>query len=179
MHSYTNDVVVPIIKSGESTIIKSMGSAIMKEGKMVERLTNEETLMYNIFNGVNTQGKVEVMGHSTVQIVSSTIRNHSSVAGNQPRLKSIVKLKVVVLDTVGNPSNELIASEMNQIVSDQFNRMFKEVQQQEADIFGLGQYFRDDYSRLQLVNWRTDYLPLMKVDLHVKTIVRNTGNLVP
>ncbi|NBD24076.1 Ger(x)C family spore germination protein [Paenibacillus sp. T1] len=177
IHSYTNDVVIPMIKSGDSTVIKSTGSAIMKNGKMVGKLTNEETLLYNVFNGVNTQGKIEVMGHATVQIVSSRIGNRSSLEQDQPRLRSTVHLKITVMDTRGNPSMVLIKKELQELVTREFMLLFQKVQKAGADVFGLGQHFRDDLTRPQLARWRTDYLPNMKVDLHVKTIVRNTGNL--
>lgn len=58
-----------------------------------------------------------------------------------------------------------------------FEEMFKIIQKTDADIFGLGQHFRNDLSRTQLTEWRAVYLPKLKIDLTVNTIIRNTGNL--
>ncbi|WP_219838723.1 Ger(x)C family spore germination protein [Paenibacillus sp. R14(2021)] len=177
IHSYTNDVAIPLIKSGDTTILQSTGSAIMKNGKMVSKLNNEQTLLYNVFNGLSTQGKIEVTGHGTIQIVSSRIRNRGYFIGEQPHLKSTIYLKVILLDTRGNPSTDVIKSELKTIVLQRFKQMFTTIQRSKADVFGLGQYFRNDLTRAELANWRSDYLPRIQIDLEVKTVVRNTGNL--
>lgn len=75
IHSYTRDVVLPVIQSGETTAIQSTGSGILENGRMVGRLNNEQTLLYNVFNGISLDGKIEVTGKATVQIVNSHIRN--------------------------------------------------------------------------------------------------------
>ncbi|MFC4807760.1 Ger(x)C family spore germination protein [Paenibacillus sp. GCM10023250] len=177
IHSYTHDVVIPIVKSGDTTIIRSVGSAIMKNGKMVGRLNNEETLLYNVFDGMNTQGKIEVMGHATVQITSSRIWSKGSIRDGKPQLRSTIHLKVVVMDKRGDPSPEMIKSELRKVVSERFEKIIAKVRHTEADIFGLGQHFRDELQRPQLAKWRTAYLPRLQVELQVKTIIRNTGNL--
>lgn len=177
IHSLTHDVVLPVIVSGDSTIFQSKGSVILKNGKMAGRLTNEETLLYNLFNGVNTQGKIEVMGRATVQIVSSRIRIRHSFVHNQPRMTSTVNMKVILLDTRNDPSAELIKSDLRKLLTERFTQLFMKTQQVDADIFGLGQHFRADLSRKQLEAWRTEYLPRLKMDVRVKITIRNTGNL--
>ncbi|REE89016.1 Ger(x)C family germination protein [Paenibacillus taihuensis] len=177
VHSYTNDVVLPIIKAGDTTILESTGSAIMKNGVMVGRLTNEQTLLYNVFNGDNLMGKIEVMNHATVQIVSNRLRCRGRFQQGKPILKSTLYLKVIIVDTTGNPSTEKIKTELKILVTDRFNEIFKIVRRDKADIFGLGQHFRDDFSRKELSQWREKYLPQLQIELDVKTVVRNTGNL--
>nr|WP_227871954.1 Ger(x)C family spore germination C-terminal domain-containing protein [Paenibacillus albus] len=177
VHSYTNDVVLPVIKSGDTTVLESTGSAIMKNGAMVGRLKNEQTLLYNVFDGNNMMGKIEVMGHATVQIVSSRIRNRGEFKGGKPLLKSTLLLKVIIIDSKGNPSTELIKSELQTLVKARLDQIFKKIQQDQADIFGLGQHFRDDLPRQELAKWRTKYLPQLQIEFKVKTIVRNTGDL--
>ncbi|SFD77861.1 germination protein, Ger(x)C family [Paenibacillus catalpae] len=177
IHSYTNDVVLPIIQSGHSTAIQSVGAGILKNGKMVERLTNEQTLLYNVFDGNSMQGKIEVMGKATVQIVNSRIRNQSRFVSQKPELNSKLYLKVIVMDAIGNPSMEEIKTELQGLLQRVLNEIFNKIQRVQADIFGIGQHFRDNLSRDELAQWRTEYLPQVKIKLEVHTIIRNTGNL--
>jgi germination protein, Ger(x)C family len=177
IHSYTNDVVLPIIQSGHSTTIQSVGSGILKNGRMVGRLNNEQTLLYNVFDGNSLQGKIEVMGKSTVQIVSSHIRNHSSFVNQKPELNSKLYLKVVIMDTVGSPSTASIETELQVLLQRVLDQIFIKIQRANADIFGIGQHFRDDLTRSELAQWRTQYFPQVKIKLDIQTVIRNTGNL--
>lgn len=177
IHSYTHDSMMPIIKSGETTALESMGSAIMKNGRMVGRLSDKETLLVNVINGQSVHGKIEVMGDSTVQIVSSRIRQRSSFANGVPRLRSTLDLKVIILDSGSDDSTDRIKSDLQKLVQERFEHLLRKIQASEADILGLGQHFRSDLTRPQLAKWRTDYLPNLRFDLHVKTVIRNTGNL--
>ncbi|MCK9861138.1 Ger(x)C family spore germination protein [Paenibacillus sp. ATY16] len=177
IHSYTNDVVLPIIKSGESTAIQSMGSGILKNGKMVGRLNNEQTLLYNVYDGNSLDGKIEVIGKATVQIVSSRIHNESKFVSGKPVLNSELKLKVIILDVIGNPTVDVIKTELQILLQRVMDQIFRKVQLANADIFGIGQHYRDDLPRTELAQWRTKYLPEAKINLEVKTTIRNTGNL--
>lgn len=177
IHSYTNDVVLPIIKSGDSTAIQSMGSGIIKNGKMVSRLNNEQTLLYNVFDGNSLDGKIEVMGKATVQIVSSHIHNESKFVNNLPVLNSELSLKVIILDVLGEPTMEVIKMELQNLLQHILNQIFLKIERVKADIFGIGQHYRDDLPRTELAQWRTKYLPEAKINLEVKTTIRNTGNL--
>ncbi|NOU65124.1 Ger(x)C family spore germination protein [Paenibacillus sp. LMG 31461] len=177
IHSFTNDVVIPIIKSGKTTAIESTGSAIMKNGKMVGRLTNEETLLINVFNGKQTQGKIEVMGKATIQIVSNELSYRSSFENNQPLLKTKLRLKVILLDTQGDLSSAAIKDELSKLVIERFETLFEKIRLGGADVLGIGQYFRHELTRSQLEDWRTKYFPNLKTDLEVSTSIRNTGNL--
>ncbi|KRE93412.1 spore gernimation protein GerC [Paenibacillus sp. Soil766] len=177
IHCFTNDVVIPIIKSGKTTAIESTGSAIMKNGKMVGRLTSEETLLINVFNGKQTQGKIEVTGKATVQIVSNHLTYKSSFVNDQPLLKSNLKLKVILLDTQGSTTSASIKDELSKLVMERFETLFEKIKLGGADVLGVGQYFRDELMRSQLEEWRIQYFTKLKIDLEVSTSIRNTGNL--
>ncbi|MCM3628416.1 Ger(x)C family spore germination protein [Paenibacillus glycanilyticus] len=177
IHSYTNDVVVPIVKSGESTTIESMGSAILKNGRMVSRLNNEQTLFYNVFDGKSLEGKIEIMGHSTVQIVSSSIKNNGRFENNKPVLDSVLKLNVTILDTSGQTSIKDFQTKLKKLLDHEMDQIFQKMKRANADIFGIGQHFRNELPRTELAQWRSKYLPDARINLDIKTTVRNTGNL--
>ncbi|MCD9025281.1 Ger(x)C family spore germination C-terminal domain-containing protein [Cohnella silvisoli] len=177
IHSFTHDVAIPIVKSGKSTVIEHIGSAMIKNGKMVDRISSDETLLFNAFNGESAQGKIEVLDHASVLIVNNTIKNRSKLTNNRPYLKSKIKLKVSLLETRGNPSNQVIKDELVKLLTKRFNRMLTKVQTREADILGLGQFFRNKIRRDQLQHWRTDYLPYLKMDFQMDIVIQNEGNL--
>ena len=177
VHSYTRDTNVSIIKSGKDTAIEHTGSAILRNGKMVARINSDETLLVNAFKGQSAQGKVEWGSHVSALIVNEKLRNKSSLVNNRPYMKSVMKLKVVVLETMGDPTPEEIQNELETILTEHFNRMFKKIQASEADILGVGQEFRILIPRKELENWRTDYYPHLKMDFSVQVEIENEGNL--
>ncbi len=177
MHSYTRDTALPIVKSGRNTSIKHIGSAVIRSGKMVEEITPDETLLFNAFNRESTQGKIEVMDHASVLIVKNTTKHKSKLIDNKPQMDSDIYLKVVILETRENPTSDSIKEELKTLLNERFNHMFKNIQEKEADILGLGQYFRTKIPREQLKRWRTDYYPQLELNLSVHIDIQNEGNL--
>ncbi|WP_054027377.1 Ger(x)C family spore germination protein [Bacillus sp. FJAT-28004] len=177
IHSYTRDVAVPIIRSGTSTVVQHVGSAVIKNGEMVAQINPDETLLFNAFSGESTQGKIEVSNHASVLIVSNSITNKSMMSNDMPILKSKIKLKVVILETQGKPTSEAIKYELEDMLKKRFDQMFAKLQASGADILGTGQYFRNKIPRAKLKNWRTQYYPELKLELQVDAIVESSGFL--
>ncbi|WP_053374933.1 Ger(x)C family spore germination protein [Paenibacillus sp. FJAT-27812] len=177
IHSYTRDVAIPVIRSGKTTVVQHIGAAVVKNGKMVAQINPDETLLFNAFNGESTQGKIEVSNHASVLIISNAITNKSLMVNSMPILKSNLKLKVVILETKGNPTTETIKQELEDVVKQRFDQMFAKLQKSGADILGTGQYFRSELSRAELKNWRTKYYSELKLELQVDAIIENTGFL--
>ncbi|MFD2329650.1 Ger(x)C family spore germination protein [Cohnella sp. GCM10020058] len=177
MDSYTRDVVIPTLKPGQTTTIESTGAAVIKKGKMVGTIGSEESLLYNLFKGTGTQGKIEVMDRATVKVVSDRLTQSSSLKNGKPIIDCLLHLKVTVLETVGTPSESEIKRELDEQLSKRFQSMLRSTQTNEADILGLGQLFRDKLSRDNLKNWRSNYYPRMKVNIRVHVIIQNEGLL--
>jgi len=177
IHSYTHDVAIPIIISGKSTNIVHVGSAIIKNGKMVERINNDETLLFNAFKGESTHGQIEVMTNASVLIIGNSMDIKSKMKGKQPFMEGKVNLKVVVLETRDDPSREFIKKELNAHLSKRFSHMLEKIQKSEADILALGQYFRTYIPRSELKNWRNEYYPNLKMDIQFQIDIQNEGYL--
>ncbi|MBA2941111.1 Ger(x)C family spore germination protein [Paenibacillus sp. CGMCC 1.16610] len=175
IYSYTNDIAIPIIKSGQSSPCDYIGSSVIRNGKMVEQITSDETLLYNAFNKESTQGKIEVMDHASVLIVSNSMKYNSELVDNKPYMHTQIKLKVVVLETKGNPSQTLIIQELEKLITERFQMLFSKIQKSEADILGIGQRFRTIIPRKDLQNWRTEYYPQLKMELQFHTDIQNEG----
>lgn len=177
IHSYTRDVAIPIIGTGRTTAIEQSGSAVIKSGKMVEQISSNETLLFNAFEGESTQGKVEVMEHASVMITGNSMHHKSVLVDNKPFLKTRVNLKVVILETKGETSTTLIKEELKTLLTERFNKMFAKIQKSEADILGIGQFYRNKISLKELKNWRSDYYRNMKMDIQFEIDIQNKGYL--
>ncbi|MFC5649744.1 Ger(x)C family spore germination protein [Paenibacillus solisilvae] len=177
INSYTRDVAIPIYKSGKSGTVNYLGSAIIKNGKMVDQISPEETLLFNAFNGQSTQGKIEVMKSASVLILSNSMSHKSKFINDKPYLKTKITMKVSIVETRGNPTTQIIKKELDELLAKRFKRMFIKTQTREADILGLGQFFRNKIPRKQLQNWRSEYFPNLQLDLRIHTVIQNDGNL--
>ncbi|MBM7564960.1 Ger(x)C family spore germination protein [Paenibacillus sacheonensis] len=175
IHSYTRDVAIPIIKSGRNGTIDYLGSAIIKNGRMVDQITPEETLLFNSFNGHSAQGKIEVMDKASVMILRSSMRHRSKIVQGTPYLYVQITVKVSIVETKGSVTSQSINQELEKILMKRFSGMLRKSQTREADILGLGQYFRNKIPRTQLRVWRESYLPKLRMDFRIKSIIQNDG----
>lgn len=177
VYADTEDMALPLISKGKETMLEFKGSAIMHRDKMVGTLTNDETLIYNLFQGRYTGGTVEVMGHASVYILKATVHNYSYWQGETPKVDSKLKLIVTLLESKEPQSNKMIQKELEVLVKERFEKLFHKLQQQKSDILGIGQYFRNKISLNQMERWKEELYPNVQVDLHVEAIIRNSGNL--
>ncbi|WP_404323319.1 Ger(x)C family spore germination protein [Cytobacillus firmus] len=177
IHSYTRDVAIPLIVTGETTTYEQAGSAVIKNGKMVEQISNDETLLFNAFNNESTHGQIEVLNHASVMIIGNSMDHHTDLTDKQPVLKSRINLKVVVLETRGKTSSAMIKKELSHLLSSRFSSMLAKLQESEADILGLGQLYRTKIDRKELKNWRSIYYPNLKSDIQFNIDIQNEGYL--
>ncbi|MFC7785227.1 MULTISPECIES: Ger(x)C family spore germination protein [unclassified Rossellomorea] len=176
IHSYTRDVAIPMLCLGETTLVDHVGSAVIKNGKMVEEINPNETLLYNAFKGESTEGKIEVLNEGSVLILGNTIE-HTSEVRKEPFLYSKIKLDVMILETKGDPTEKMIEKGLEKLLTDRLNKMFSKLQNSEADILGLGQLFRKEIPRMDLKEWRSKYYQNLSTDFVVDVDIRNSGNL--
>ncbi len=177
INSYTRDVVIPIIQSGKLTRIQYMGSAIIKSGKMVDQINPDESLLFNVFNGEGATGKIEVMNHATVEILTTTKRIKAKLIKGKPFMESKFNVKVTILETLGEPTVNQIKTELTDLITKRFDKLLAKSQKDQADIFGLGQFYRNEIPRSRLKKWRTEYYPKLKMDFVVNTTIQNSGFL--
>jgi Ger(x)C family germination protein len=177
LNSYTQDVAIPMVKSGKSTPLTYTGSAVMKGGKIVSKMNPNETLIFNIFQGDSAQGKVEVMKHATIMIMGNTSNNKVELRDHTPYISSHIHLKVVVQETKGKVSSTLIKKELEKTLTNRFEEMLKRFQKKKTDVFGLGQYYRNKIPYDELKDWREGYYPHLEMDITIHTIIQNEGSL--
>ncbi|MCT2537103.1 Ger(x)C family spore germination protein [Aquibacillus koreensis] len=177
IHSYTKDVAIPIIRLGESTLIEQAGSAVIKNGAMLDEINSDETLLYNAFQGMSAHGKIEVLDEGSVLILDNGLNFASRLENELPILTLELQLEVMILEVKGDPTIEKIEKELEKLLKPRFENMITKLKDSEADILGIGQLFRKEIPRAQLKDWRSKYYPNLKFNLTVDVTIQNSGNL--
>lgn len=177
IHSYTKDVSIAMISKGEDSLCEFVGGAVIKNGKMVDMIDSDETLLYNAFNDESNQGKIEVMNEGSVMILGNRMNHDSKIVNGRPYFHSELRLNVMVLETKEDASREEIRKALTALLLERYDKMFSKIQSSEADILGIGQYFRKELSREKLKNWRSKYYPKLVFTQDIKINIQNEGNL--
>ncbi|MBG9587439.1 Ger(x)C family spore germination protein [Cytobacillus firmus] len=167
MYSYTEDITIPIIDSGNDTVLNYKGAAALKMGELTQRIDPNETQLIKLFQNDNAKGKIENVGVASIMVIRSAIENKTFVENNKPLVSSDLKLKIRVLEREAGITNDRIKRELEKLIEDRFNSMFDKAQENKTDIFGFGQFFRNQIPYDDLKNWRERYYPELKVDFIV------------
>jgi spore germination protein KC len=120
-----------------------------------------------LFQNNNAKGKIENVGFASVMVTRSAIENKTVMENNKPRVSTDVKLKIHVLEREAGITNYRIKKDLEKLIEERFNNLFDKVQENKTDIFGFGQYFRNQIPYDDLKNWRERYYPDLKVDFQV------------
>ncbi|MCR8871781.1 Ger(x)C family spore germination protein [Peribacillus frigoritolerans] len=177
LNSYTQNVAIPMVRSGENTPVTYAGSAVMNKGKMVSKMDAKETLLFNAFHGNSMKGRVEVMEHATIMIVGNTDFHKGELRNHIPYMFSTIRLDVVIQERRGKVSNAIIKKELEKVLANRFDEMLKRFQKQETDVFGLGQHYRNKIPYEELKDWRKKYYPNLEMKLTIHTTIQNEGNI--
>jgi spore germination protein KC len=178
--------------SGDSSL-QFMGTAIFRRGKMMDKLTGNETLALKALRGELTRAFISVpdpdLPNKLMQLELTQI--------HQPRIKVFrikdqlrVKVHLSLLDdTVGIESNRQYETPQNisriqqtvtKWVKSECLNVFQKAQASGCDIFGFGNYARwlvPDWPSWQRWDWNSDFKNL-KLDLSVTTRVDRTGLII-
>ncbi|MGG1677727.1 Ger(x)C family spore germination protein [Neobacillus sp. NRS-1170] len=167
LYSYTEDISIPVVDSGKDTVLSIKGAAALKMGEITQRIDPNVTHLINLFQTNNAKGKIEDVGIASVMVKRSAIKNKTFMENNKPLVSTDVKLKIDVLEQEAGITNYQIKKELEKLFEERFNNMFDKAQENNTDIFGFGQYFRNQIPYDDLKNWREKYYPNLKVNFHV------------
>jgi spore germination protein KC len=169
LHSYTEDITIPVVDSGKDTVLNYKGAAVLKMGELTQRIDPNETQLIKLFQNKNAKGKIENVGFASVMVTKSAIENKTFMENNKPLVSTDVKLKIHVLEREAGITNYRIEKELEKLIEERFINMFEKAQENKTDIFGFGQYFRNQIPYEDLKNWKEKYYPDLKVDFQVHT----------
>nr|WP_197081205.1 Ger(x)C family spore germination C-terminal domain-containing protein [Paenibacillus sp. VKM B-2647] len=167
LFSYTKDIAIPVVSSGKDTVLHYEGSAVLKNGKITERISPNESQFVNLFQNRKANGRVESLGFASIMVTNSSIRMKTSMKNNKPQVSSDLHLKIDIQERKEGITNNQIQKELEQRIEKRFYHIFEQAQKSHTDIFGFGQYFRHQIPYQELKDWRERYYPKLKVNFQV------------
>jgi Ger(x)C family germination protein len=174
LSSYTEDISIPVIGSGEDTALNYKGAEVLKKGKITQMINPDENQLISLFHNNNANGEIESVGFASVMIKSSKIESKSFMKNENPIVNTNLKLKIDILERKAGITDEQIKHKLKKLIEGRFHHIFKQAQKNNTDIFGFGQYFRSQIPYNDLENWREKYYPELKVNFQVQVIWSNS-----
>lgn len=177
IHSDTQDVTIPILRSGKSTMLEFMGSAVMAKGKMKGEIKKEQSLLVNLYEELFQGSVVQVTNQSSVAIVKCDNRIQAAWRNQHPVLRMNMQLSLHLIENNGNLSESQIEEAFAKDFKKRYEELFQQLKTFGSDALGTGQYFRNKLPFYTLPNWRTTYYPALETELKIGCIITNSGNL--
>ncbi|RAP75025.1 Ger(x)C family spore germination protein [Paenibacillus montanisoli] len=175
--SYTEDVMIPIIRPGRETVLTFPGAAVMTKGKMVARLGSEETMFANIISNRYQGAAIEVLKSANMTILSAKVKWKARITNDGPALDGKLLVKAAITESKGEYSESELIKELESYMTERLNLLTAKLQRYRSDPLGFGNHFRGKLPIEKLKRWRTDYYPKLKVNYKVKVVINNFGNL--
>ncbi|HBU82134.1 MAG TPA: Ger(x)C family spore germination protein [Paenibacillus sp.] len=172
-NSYTEDMAIPMLKNGERTLFTFRGTAVMREDRMVGTLSKEETLLFNLFKGKYTGGTIEVAQNTSVLIQDAHIKHQTRWSEKGPSIQTNVVLDVEITESPEGKGNGIIEKEMQEQLSQQFNKTVRKIQSFKSDVLGIGMIFRPQLSEERLKEWKTKWFPMLEQKINVRVNILN------
>ncbi|GAB6930957.1 spore germination protein GerKC [Paenibacillus sp. JCM 10914] len=172
-NSYSEDMAIPMLKNGERTLFTFKGTAIMDEDRMVGTLSQDETLLFNLFKGRYSGGTIEVAQNTSVLIQNTKIKHHTKWSDEGPVLLTDVLLNVVITESPEGKGKTLIEQEMQKQLSGQFNETVKKIHDLQSDVLGVGLIFRPELTEEKIKDWKTRWFPSLEQQINVRVNVLN------
>lgn len=168
---FTKDIAVPSVSSGKDTVLMFNGSEILIKGKVIEKISPEESELINLLQNKNVKGKIENLGFASIIITNSSIQYKASIKNNKPLLSSDLNIKINILEREVGIKNERIMKELEKNIKQKFYDLLEKTQKSQTDIFGFGQQYHHLISYNELKDWRNDYYPILKVNFKVHATI--------
>ncbi|MGG1678624.1 Ger(x)C family spore germination protein [Neobacillus sp. NRS-1170] len=164
---YTKDIAVPVVRSGKDTVLIFEGADILKQGKLMDRISPDDSQLINVFQNKNEKGKIRKLDFASIMVTNSSIKNKASMKNYKPMVSSELNLKIHILERNEGITNKRIQNELEKLAEKRFYQILKKTQGTHTDIFGFGQEFHHLISYNELKNWRNEYYPKLKVNFQV------------
>ncbi|MFH5183491.1 Ger(x)C family spore germination protein [Paenibacillus sp. TAB 01] len=177
IHSDTEDVTIPILRSGKSTMLEFMGSAVMAKSKMKGSIKREQSLLINLYEELFQGSVVQVTNRASVAIVQCDNRVKGVWRGQHPVLQMHMQLSLHLIENNGDLNEQQIEEAFAKDIKKRYEELFKQLKAFGSDALGTGQYFRNKLPFDQLPNWRDKYYPSLETELSVNCIIINTGDI--
>ncbi|MGG1519380.1 Ger(x)C family spore germination protein [Paenibacillus oryzisoli] len=178
IHSDTQDVSIPILRSGKSTMMEFIGSAVMSKDKMKDEIVKEQSLLVNLFEELFQGSVIQVTHQASVSIMKCQNHIHTAWDGDRPVLRMRMELGLHLIENNGEQSVEQIETEFSKDMENRYQALFRQLKAARSDVLGTGQYFRGKLPFERLPDWREVYYPRLLTEIEIKSRITNIGDIV-
>lgn len=173
MHSYSQEMAIPLLTAGKNTLFTFEGSAVMRGNQMVGVLTPGETLLYNIFKGKYTGGTIEITQDISVVIKKAVIRHKTKWTSTGPGLLSNIYLDTVVVENSRGKPDDKIEQTIGETLNERAVALVDKLQLLNADVLGAGLIFRPKISDEDNKKWKEAWFAKLKHEIKVHVNVQS------
>lgn len=168
--------LIPLLAEGKQNSFMLAGNAIFIGDRMVGELSQDESLLYEIFTHRFHDSEIELMDRSDVRIVHNHIRVRTALQGGVPIIGIDCALVTTLIDSshYSKQTAMEIVEELKDDLEENAASMFKKTQQQGADIFGFGNRFRSRLAPSQYAEW-PQMFKRAQIEYKFHITLRNTG----
>ena len=177
LYSYTEDIAIPVLSKEQETMFRFKGSAVMYRDKMVNLITPNETLLYNIYQNKYDGAHIEVMEHASVVVLGAKVQKKATLESGGPRVMNRLKVVVTIEEMKEGTTMSMIEKELKDLLQKRFQQLTAKLQKNQSDILGFGQYFRNKMSLPELKQWREKTYPQLQLEEAVEVVIRNGGSI--
>ncbi|MDR6550360.1 Ger(x)C family spore germination protein [Paenibacillus qinlingensis] len=177
IHSDTEDVAIPLLRSGKSTMLEFLGSAVMAKGQMKGEIQKEQSLLINLFEEFFQGTVVQVTNKASVAIIKCNNEIHAEWRDQHPLLRVNMQISLELIENNGPLNEGEIEEAFSKDLKKQYEELFNHLKKLGSDALGTGQYFRSKIPVDQLPNWRKMYYPNLETELNFRCIIKNSGDV--
>jgi len=177
IHSDTEDVTIPILRSGKSTMLEFLGAAVMAKGRMKGEINKEQSLLINLYEELFQGSVVQVTNRASVAIVDCKNQVHSTWRNDHPVLRIHMKLSLHLIENNGGQNEHEIEEAFSQNLKIRYEELFAKLKTLGSDALGTGQHFKSKLPFDQLQNWRQTYYPALETELTIASNITNSGDV--
>lgn len=145
----------------------------MREDRMVGTLSQDETLLYNLFKEKYTGGTIEVAQDTSILIENAKVKHHARWTDQGPSLATDVTLNIAVTESPEGKTDAQIEKEMQEQLNRQFDKTVKKIHGYKSDVLGIGLIFRPQMSQANIKEWKSKWLPKLEQKVNVRVNILN------
>ncbi|WP_261300626.1 Ger(x)C family spore germination protein [Paenibacillus andongensis] len=177
IHSDTEDVTIPILRSGKSTMLEFLGSAVMSKDSMKGEISREQSLLVNLFEELFQGSVVQVTHQASVAIVKCNNKIHTSWRNHEPVLQMQMQISLHLIENNGGLDVRQLETTFSNDMVKKYKDLFKQLQTKKSDALGTGEYFRNKMTFDKLKDWREIYYPQLLTEIEINSRITNTGDI--
>lgn len=179
IHSYTSDIAIPIISSNENLEMDYFGASVLKNGKIVETLDSLEVLLMNLLNNDENVIKTFITIDETtdVELVERDVEYDYKYNGDQIDLTIKLEFVMIVAEAEDHLNDEDIQKKFEEKVEKDTLQLVKKLQDKHADVLGISNRIRKNYTHNELKNFLNETYPNINVKVEVEAVIENNGKI--